>query len=145
MDLHTDMQEPRPGRIEPSEEHGSELLAAPKCTILIIDDDEGIRTALAEILELSGYQVEVAADGQEGLEKLKVGLEPKAIILDLMMPRMDGWTFLSWIRGDPKFQDVPVVVTSAVADQGPTSADVCLQKPFDVRRLDREMARLCSH
>jgi CheY-like chemotaxis protein len=146
MDLDTDMQgQPRRGRVEPSEEQGSELLAVPKCTILVIDDDEAIRTALAEILELSGYQVEVAADGQEGLDKLKVGLEPKAIILDLMMPRMDGWTFLSWIRGDPKFQDVPVVVTSAVADQGPTSADVCLQKPFDVRRLDREMARLCSH
>lgn len=144
MNVETQTEERVRERSLPSAED-TRLRDAPKCTVLIIDDDEGIRTALAEILQLSGYQVEVAADGQEGLEMLKIGLEPKAIILDLMMPRMDGWTFLSWIRQDPKFQDLPVVVTSAVADQGPTGADVCLQKPFDVRRLDREMARLVSH
>jgi CheY-like chemotaxis protein len=145
MDLQDNMEELPTRKRVARPDDDARLLDVPKCTVLIIDDDEGIRTALAEILELSGYQVEVAADGQEGLELLQVGLEPKAIILDLMMPRMDGWTFLSWIRRDPKFQDVPVVVTSAVADQGPSGADVCLQKPFDVRRLDREMARLCSH
>ncbi len=121
------------------------LREAPKCTVLVIDDDEGIRTALAEVLELFGYQVAVAADGQEGVELLEVGLEPNAIVLDLMMPRMDGWAFLSHIRGDPKFQDLPVVVTSAVAAQSPEGADACLQKPFDVGQLDREVARLTAH
>jgi chemosensory pili system protein ChpA (sensor histidine kinase/response regulator) len=121
------------------------LREAPKCTILVIDDDEGIRTALAEVLELFGYQVAVAADGQEGVELLEVGLEPNAIVLDLMMPRMDGWAFLSHIRSDPKFQDLPVVVTSAIAIQSPEGADACLQKPFDVGQLDREVARLTAH
>ncbi len=132
----------RPTIEESAEER---LREAPKCTVLVIDDDEGIRTALAEVLELFGYQVAVAADGQDGVELLEVGLEPNAIVLDLMMPRMDGWAFLSHIRGDPKFQDLPVVVTSAVAAQSPEGADACLQKPFDVGQLDREVARLTAH
>ncbi len=134
-------------RDRPTVEESAEerLREAPKCTVLVIDDDEGIRTALAEVLELFGYQVAVAADGQEGVELLEVGLEPNAIVLDLMMPRMDGWAFLSHIRGDPKFHDLPVVVTSAVAAQSPEGADACLQKPFDVGQLDREVARLTAH
>ena len=121
------------------------LRAVPKCSVLVIDDDEGIRTAMAEILELLGYEVTVAVDGQEAVDLLEVGLEPSAIVLDMMMPRMDGWAFLSRIRADPKFQDVPVVVASAVAIECPTGADAWLQKPFDLTDLDREVARLCAH
>jgi chemosensory pili system protein ChpA (sensor histidine kinase/response regulator) len=121
------------------------LHAAPKCMVLVIDDDEGIRTALAEILELSGYQVATAADGMEGEELLRVGLVPQAIVLDLMMPRMDGWSFLDRLRADPRFHDLPVVVTSAVAGERPRGADACLQKPFDVAQLDQTVARLCAH
>jgi CheY-like chemotaxis protein len=121
------------------------LREAPKSLVLIIDDDEGIRTALAELLELSGYQVVAAGDGQDALELLADGLEPNAIVLDLVMPRMDGWTFLSRLRADPKFHGVPVVVTSAVASEAPPDADVYLQKPFDLGLLDHEVARLCAH
>ncbi len=145
MDVDT-IQEMRPARsrgavVDP--EH--RLREAPKCMVLVIDDDEGIRNALAELLELSGYSVAVAADGQEGVELLEVGLEPNAIVLDLMMPRMDGWTFLERLRADPRFHDTPVVVASAATGEGPPGADVCLRKPFDVRQLDREVARLCAH
>jgi len=143
--MHTEWVEQQKRRSLPELDSERRLREAPKSLVLIIDDDEGIRTALAELLELSGYQVAVAADGQEGLELLAVGLEPNAIVLDLMMPRMDGWTFLSHLRADPKLHDVPVVVTSAVASEGPADADVCLQKPFDLGRLDHEVARLCSH
>ena len=121
------------------------LREAPKCTVLVVDDDEGIRTAMAEILELLGYAVTVAADGQEAVEMLKVGLEPRAIVLDMMMPRMDGWTFLSKIRADPRFRELPVVVASAVVGECPDGADAWLQKPFDLTDLDREVARLCAH
>jgi CheY-like chemotaxis protein len=113
--------------------------------VLVIDDDEGIRSALAEILELSGYEVAVAADGVEGVELLEYGLEPSAIVLDLMMPRMDGWTFLARLRKDPRYEGLPVVVTSAVAAESPPGADACLQKPFDLAQLDRAVARLCAH
>src|ERR671936_275104 len=125
-----ELEAPRRTLLRRDTEHERRLQQAPKCRILVIDDDEGIRTALAEILELSGYDVAVAADGLEGVELLEYGLEPAAIVLDLMMPRMDGWTFLDRLRHDPRFQDLPVVVTSAVAAERPAGADVCLQKPF---------------
>src|SRR5512138_2779513 len=143
----TQIEATHPARKHYGEEPSAEqrLRDAPKCTVLVIDDDESIRTALPEVLELFGYQVAVAADGQEGVDLLEVGLEPNAIVLDLMMPRMDGWAFPSHIRSDPKFHDLPVVVTSAVASQSPEGADVCLQKPFDVGQLDREVARLTAH
>lgn len=121
------------------------LRETPKGTVLVIDDDEGIRVALAELLELCGYRVTVAADGQEAAELLAVGLAPNAIVLDLMMPRVDGWTFLAALRADPRFRETPVVVTSAVTGERPPGADACLQKPFDVAQLDREVARLCAH
>jgi CheY-like chemotaxis protein len=121
------------------------LREAPKGTVLVIDDDEAIRSALAEVLRLSGYEVAVAADGQEGIELLAVGLAPQAIVLDLMMPRMDGWTFLLELRADARFRELPVVVTSAVSSEPPPGADACLTKPFDATQLDREVARLCAH
>jgi CheY-like chemotaxis protein len=132
-----------PARREAEEER--RLREAPKCTVLVIDDDEAIRSALAEILELSGYHVAVAADGVEGVELLEYGLEPSAIVLDLMMPRMDGWTFLRRLRDDPRYHGTPVVVTSAVASESPPGADACLQKPFDFSQLHRAVARLCAH
>ena len=119
--------------------------AADRSLILVIDDDEDIRGALANILELSGYEVAVAADGQEGEDLLQLGLEPTAVVLDLMMPRMDGWTFLSRLRSDPRFQDLPVVVTSAITAERPEGADAVLEKPFEVRDLSREVARLTRH
>jgi CheY-like chemotaxis protein len=130
---------------EPDSQAARRLRDAPKCSVLVIDDDEGIRTAMAEILELLGYEVTVAADGQEAIELLSAGVEPRAIVLDMMMPRMDGWTFLSRIRADPKFREVPVVVASAVLRECPLGADAWLQKPFDLADLDREVARLCAH
>jgi CheY-like chemotaxis protein len=121
------------------------LRAAPKCSVLVVDDDEGIRTALAEVLEILGYRVAVAADGEEAAELLRFGLEPNAIVLDMMMPRMDGWTFLSQLRADPKFHDVRVVVASAVLRERPAGADAWLQKPFEVSQLDSAVSRLCAH
>ncbi len=113
--------------------------------ILVIDDDEDIRAALANILELCGYDVAVAADGQEGEDLLQLGLDPHAVVLDLMMPRMDGWTFLERLRSDPRFRELPVVVTSATTQDRLEGADAVLQKPFEIRELNREVARLTRH
>jgi CheY-like chemotaxis protein len=148
VETHTPLEEEGRsyrGRAWPSESHHERVLDGPRGLVLVIDDDDAIREALAEILEMSGYRVASAADGQEGVHLLEVGLEPSAIVLDLMMPRMDGWTFLSRLRKDPRFDNVPVVVTSAVTDELPRGADACLQKPFDVAQLHREVARLTSH
>ncbi len=146
MDLETTVT---PSPTIPPEDAESQaarrLREAPKCSVLVVDDDEGIRTAMAEILELLGYEVTTAADGLEAVQMLKVGLEPRAIVLDMMMPRMDGWTFLSEIRSDPRFRELPVVVASAVVGECPAGADAWLQKPFELADLDREVARLCAH
>jgi CheY-like chemotaxis protein len=145
MDGETAIDLNEPFRGEPESEAMRRLREAPKCSVLVIDDDEEIRTVMGEILELLGYDVTVAADGQEAVELLAVGLEPRAIVLDMMMPRMDGWTFLSRIRADPRFRDVPVVVASAVAGECPLGADGWLQKPFDLADLDREVSRFCAN
>ncbi|HTP24132.1 MAG TPA: response regulator [Anaeromyxobacteraceae bacterium] len=121
------------------------LRVAPKCTVLVVEDDEMIRTAIAEILEMMGYAVVVACDGEDAVDLLQVGLEPNAVVLDMMMPRMDGWTFLSRIRADPKYQELPVVVASAVVSERPAGADRWLQKPFEMAELDRALAHLCAH
>jgi CheY-like chemotaxis protein len=122
------------------------LRELPRCTVLVIDDDEGIRSAVAQVLQQCGYEVAVAADGQDAVELLEAeAIEPDAIVLDLMMPRMDGWSFLSRLRSDPRFRDLPVVVASAFSGEMPAGADAWLQKPFDPAQLDREVARLCGH
>ncbi|PLS79555.1 MAG: response regulator, partial [Chloroflexi bacterium] len=83
-------------------------------TILVVDDDSGIREALTDILEDEGYAVRSACDGQAALDLLRQQAEPPALVLlDLMMPRMNGWQFRSEQRRDPALANIPVVVISA--------------------------------
>lgn len=117
----------------------------PRFKLLVVDDDADIRNVLTEILEVMGYEVTAAVDGQEAVALLEYGLEPRAIVLDMMMPRMDGWTFLARIKADPRFEALPVVVASAATEDRPAAADAWLRKPFDVVDLAREIARLCAH
>jgi CheY-like chemotaxis protein len=82
--------------------------------ILIVDDDNDVRAALAELLEEEGFAVEGAPNGREALARLRGGkVHPAVILLDLMMPGMDGWDFRSEQMRDPKLAGVPVVVVSA--------------------------------
>jgi CheY-like chemotaxis protein len=110
-------------------------------TILVIDDDEEQRSCLAELLSCAGYEVAVAGDGQHALELLGDGLQPALIVLDLTMPRMDGWAFLEHLRGSRA--TIPVLVTSAaVTQRPPIGADACLEKPLDARAFREAVARL---
>lgn len=89
----------RPVNVRP--ERGSPSTLRPgerRRVVLIAEDDEDIRESLVECLESSGYEVAAAADGQEAVESLRQGLEPDLVVLDLMMPRMDGWEVLKWLR-----------------------------------------------
>jgi len=82
--------------------------------ILIVDDDNDTRSALSEMLEEEGFTVEGAPNGREALARLRGGkAHPAVILLDLMMPGMDGWDFRSEQLRDPKLARVPVVVVSA--------------------------------
>ena len=82
-------------------------------TVLVVDDDAEIRQALAELLEDEDYGVRLAANGKEALELVSKGLRPDVILLDVMMPVMDGWHFLSARLKYPELVEVPIIIISA--------------------------------
>ena len=84
--------------------------------ILLIDDDPDTREQLAEILREAGYLVATARNGLEGLEKLKTDYAPCVILLDLMMPVMNGWQFRAKQLSEPELAQLPVIVLSAVTE-----------------------------
>ncbi|MFN2483909.1 MAG: response regulator [Candidatus Limnocylindria bacterium] len=116
--------------------------------VLIIDDDHGVRGVLAQILEDEGHAVRTATNGLDALEKLRGALKPCVILLDLMMPVMNGWEFMSQRQEEREIAAIPVVVISA--DQGARAkaeaigAVDCLEKPIDLNRLIDTVDRYCA-
>ncbi len=115
--------------------------------ILIVEDDFAIRETIAELLEGEGYAVTRASNGAEALERLRRTGKTNVILLDLMMPVMDGWEFRLRQRSDPGLASIPVVVLSAdnaleqkVSNLG---VEAWLPKPFEVERLLETIGRLC--
>ena len=82
-------------------------------TVLVVDDDSAVRTALKELFETEGYDVAVAANGRAALNHLRVGVRPCVVLLDLMMPVMDGWDFRTEQLKDPALKDIPVFILTA--------------------------------
>jgi CheY-like chemotaxis protein len=106
--------------------------------ILIVDDDEGIREVLAESLELEGYRVQVCVNGADALARLRDGARPDLILLDLMMPVMDGWQFRREQLADARLAQIPVVVITAAGTlREQIDARHVLRKPFDLVDLLR--------
>lgn len=106
--------------------------------ILIVDDDPDIRDALGECLRFEGYGVHAAADGRDALDRLEFGLRPDVILLDLMMPVLNGFDVLSALQQRPEWRSIPVVVVSA--NRGYEAEDLqgavgILRKPVNVDRL----------
>jgi two-component system response regulator MprA len=106
--------------------------------ILLVEDDADLREMMAQMLELEGFDPVLACDGADALEKLHAGLPPPhVIVLDMMMPRMDGWTFRQHQTRDPTISEIPVVVLSAAprATLASAAPAAILEKPFDLDRL----------
>ena len=107
-------------------------------SILVIDDDPDILEALSEILESEGFGIHQARNGLEALELLEP-LHPDLILLDLMMPVMDGWEFAERIRGRPDWAQIPVIVLSADRNVGDKARKLgavgYLAKPFELSEL----------
>jgi CheY-like chemotaxis protein len=116
------------------------------CPVLIVEDDADLREMMAQLLSLEGYRAETASNGREALRYLERGDPPDVILLDLMMPIMDGWEFRRRQVQDPQLAHVPVVVLSALdparaADLGGTAF---LKKPLDFDRLLELVRRFCA-
>jgi DNA-binding response OmpR family regulator len=106
--------------------------------VLIVDDDPAIRGLVADALRSEGYAVDMAAHGAEALEAMRAR-RPATVLLDLMMPVMDGFTFIEHCQREQLCADVPIVVISAVQDALNRVAELpvhaTLAKPFDLDEL----------
>jgi CheY-like chemotaxis protein len=120
---------------------------SPAAHILVVDDDADLRRSLVEVLEDEGFAVSCARNGEEALRALE-GEPPSAILLDLAMPVMDGWTFRARQRNDERLAHIPTVVISAsfsdARSMSTLEADAFLSKPFDVSRLTETLRRICG-
>jgi CheY-like chemotaxis protein len=113
---------------------------------MIVEDDPDTREMLGKFLELEGFDVLTAANGRIALEQLGDGAPPCVIILDLMMPVMNGWQFREAQCRDPRLSSIPVVVVTAAgarADIPAIAADAWLPKPVDFDRLLETITPLC--
>jgi CheY-like chemotaxis protein len=104
------------------------------CQVMIVEDDPDLREMLAQLLTLEGFDPTEAANGAEALRQLRSGPPPEVILLDLMMPVMDGWTFRAEQLRDPSIAHIPVIIVSAVprhllAGLRPSAS---LTKPYDL-------------
>ena len=114
-----------------------------KQIVLVVDDDPAQRELLKRFLEREGFGVRTAADGKAGME-LARSLQPRAVLLDVMMPQMDGWSVLSAIKSDPDTERIPVVMVSFVNEPGLgeyLGAAETVQKPVEWTRLKSVMER----
>ena len=114
--------------------------------VLIVEDDEDLREMMAQILSLAGFNAATATNGREALEYLRRGDAPQLILLDLMMPVMDGWEFQRERRRDPNLADVPVVVLSALDEARAADAATheFMKKPLDFERLLQIVKDYCG-
>jgi CheY-like chemotaxis protein len=103
-------------------------------SILLVEDDPDIRDTVSELLELEGYQMVTSPNGREALAQLQRMKRPCLILLDVMMPIMDGYAFMKGMRADGQLADIPVVVTSA-SHKPPEGACAYVPKPIDVDEL----------
>ena len=115
-------------------------------SVLIVDDDADIRDTLGDILTLRGYAVATAANGAEALRYLRTQPPPCLILLDLMMPVLDGWDFRSAQLADAHIASVPVAVISGTPPEGNRlpSADAYLRKPLELSSVLEVVARHCA-
>src|SRR5687767_11839143 len=107
--------------------------------ILLVEDGFRTRELLSLILGEGGYMVSTAANGAEAIERLRTSDRPDLILLDLRMPVMDGWTLREELKRDPELSAIPVVVLSAVDEEGEQTSSLeatrFLHKPIETDKL----------
>jgi CheY-like chemotaxis protein len=124
-------------------------LRAMAVRVLVVEDDDVIRQLITVNLELEGFEVVPAIDGQDALEKI-AAVKPDVITLDVMMPRLDGWATAETLREDPETAGIKIVLLSARAQGADLQhgqrigVDAYLTKPFDPDELIEVIRRLAE-
>lgn len=117
----------------------------PRMEVLVVEDHRDSRELLIEYLEVHGFTVKAATNGLQALAQLEEGPPPVAILTDLHMPLMDGWTLRAELAKDPRFADIPVVVLSAMdVSMLPEAVHASMQKPLDLKRVVAILRRLAQ-
>jgi CheY-like chemotaxis protein len=118
--------------------------------VLVVDDSDVIRQLISVNLELEGFQVETAVDGQDALDKIHT-VQPDLMTIDVVMPRLDGIETVKRLRDDPRTAALKIVMVSASAQQDDldrghdAGVDAYLTKPFDPEALVRTVRDLIAH
>src|SRR6185436_16406535 len=110
----------------------------------VVDDDDSIRSLLQQEFTEAGYNVEEASNGKLALEKIRAN-RPDLIILDIMMPEMNGFDVAAVLKNDPQTMDIPIIVLSIVQDKARgyrIGVDRYLTKPIDTAQLFKEVGTL---
>ena len=115
--------------------------------LLIVDDDPELRQSAVDALSDAGYETAVAGNGWEALAATQGPHVPQLILLDLMMPDMNGWQFREAQQRDARIRDIPLVVITASRDlvNHPIDADGVLLKPFGLNDLLGQVFKLVGH
>jgi CheY-like chemotaxis protein len=113
-------------------------------TVLLVEDEVELREMIQEALELSGYSVVAASDGREALDAIARIDHVCLVLLDLLMPGMNGWDFFETMRARPELAAIPVVVHSSQPAQAPAGVDRVLQKPVKLDRLLATVSDFCA-
>jgi len=112
------------------------MMAAVPClgVVVVVEDDEDTRELLKTVLQRRGYRVATAADGLDGLDVLRAADAVCFVLVDLFMPRMDGFGLLRAMVDDPKLSHFPICLSTSAPDAAPKGV-ACLPKPIDLARL----------
>jgi CheY-like chemotaxis protein len=115
-------------------------------TIVVVEDDDGIRETMAALLEDEGFRVVQAENGEQGLAALRRHPGACLVLLDLWMPVMNGWQMMEAVRAEPSLASLPVVVISAAGEVPPPEGAVAfLKKPVRLETLLEAVATHCRH
>jgi CheY-like chemotaxis protein len=115
-----------------------------KKTVVVVDDEPGYCETIKDLLEDEGYSVEIATDGQAGLELLqRLPERPCLLLLDLIMPRLDGGAVYREIQADPRLAAIPVVIATSDPARAPTGARV-MPKPLKIEHLLETVRTACD-
>ena len=113
-------------------------------TMLLVEDEPDLREMLRDLFELNGFEVKAAAEGTEALALLQ-GVEHLClVVLDLVMPGMNGWDFLQAMRASPALQQTPVIVATSLPSRAPGDVSAVMRKPVDTSKLIALAHKYCA-